>query len=266
MNSPAISPKDLHDHASLRDDRQIPLRRVGIRNLRYPITVRDPRHGHQATVTEVLVAADLPAEAKGTHMSRFVEVLNEHHDEITIETLPAILRRLQQRLESHAVFLELDFPYFVTKAAPVSGLESLMDYQCRFESSLRGNEFDFVLGVRVPVKSLCPCSKAISDRGAHNQRSILDVRVRSTGLLWIEDLIACVEACGSSPLYALLKREDEKHVTEHAYDNPRFVEDLVREVILAVSKLDVVRSIEVEVDNQESIHNHSAFAEGTWSR
>ncbi|MCA9656032.1 MAG: GTP cyclohydrolase I FolE2 [Myxococcales bacterium] len=264
MNAP--NQTVLHDHASLRDDRQIPLRRVGIRNLRYPITVLDPHRGRQSTVADVLAAADLPPDTKGTHMSRFVEVLNEHRAEITIETIPAILRRLQERLEAHAAFLELVFPYFITKAAPVSGLESLMDYQCRFEASLRGDDFDFVLGVQVPVKSLCPCSKAISDRGAHNQRSYLDVRVRSSGLLWIEDLIACVETCGSSPLYALLKREDEKHVTELAYDNPRFVEDLVREVILAVRKIDTVRTIDVSVDNQESIHNHSAFAEASWSR
>lgn len=256
----------LHDHASMSDEREVALEQVGVHGLRYPVTVLDRNAGYQTTVAEVAASVDVPATVKGTHMSRFIEVIDEHHREITADTLPGILDEMQRRLAASNAFLELEFPYFIRKRAPVSGYESLMDYRCRFEAALHGETFDFVLGAQIPVKSLCPCSKAISERGAHNQRSIIDVRIRFDHHVWLEDLIATVESCGSSPLFALLKRDDEKYVTELAYDNPRFVEDLAREVVVRVRQLPGVHWISVFVDNHESIHNHAAFARTSWTR
>jgi GTP cyclohydrolase I len=184
---------------------------------------------------------------------------------MTLRSIPSFLSDIQRRLEADDAHVELSFPYFMAKRAPVSGVESLMEYRCTFRASRRGPTLDFVLAVRVPVKSLCPCSKAISERGAHNQRSLVDVEVRSTEFIWIEDVVAAVEACGSAPLFALLKREDEKYVTELAYDNPKFVEDLVRDAVIAIRKLPGVNWLRVSAENQESIHNHSAYAQIEWS-
>jgi GTP cyclohydrolase I len=195
-----------------------------------------------------------------------VEILHEKRGEMSSRKLPELLAEIQRRLDADEAYAEVAFPYFVAKRAPVSGVGSMMDYPCTFSATQTGPAFDFVLGVRVPVNSLCPCSKAISERGAHNQRSLVDVAVRSDQHVWIEDLIDAVESQASAPLYALLKREDEKYVTELAYDNPRFVEDLVRDVVLAVRALPGVRWLRVSAENQESIHNHTAYAELTWSR
>lgn len=255
---------DLPDHASERDDRALPIDRVGIRGLRYPIAVLDRAHRVQHTVATLNAYVGLPEDFKGTHMSRFVEVLHAYRGDVTLRSLPALLREVQRRLAAHQAYVEVAFPYFLTRRAPVSGAESLMEYPCRFDAAARGDAFEFTLHVQVPVKSLCPCSKAVSDRGAHNQRSLIDVSVRSTGFVWIEDVIEAVEGCASSPLYALLKREDEKYVTEHAYDHPKFVEDLVRDVVLALRALEGVGWLRVAADNQESIHNHSAYAEIEW--
>ena len=255
----------LPDHASEFDGRELAIDKVGIKDLSYPIDVLDRQQQVQHTVAKVNLYVGLPQHFKGTHMSRFVEVLNARRGEMTIRNMPSILSDIQRRLESEDAHIELTFPYFMSKRAPVSGVESLMEYNCSFRASKRGQHFDFVLAVRVPVKSLCPCSKAISDRGAHNQRSLVDVEIRSGDFVWIEDLVAAVERCASAPLFALLKREDEKYVTELAYDNPKFVEDLVRDVVLEVRKLDGVRWIKVSAENQESIHNHSAYAQIEWS-
>jgi GTP cyclohydrolase I len=258
-------PPALPDHASERDDRQIAIDQVGIRRLRYPITVKEKGGGRQQTVAEIEMTVALPADVKGTHMSRFIEVLEAHRGEVTISTLPTILTALQRRLEAETVGVVLDFPYFLQKAAPVSQVRSMMDYACGFRAQRAGQgPTTFELVVRVPVKSLCPCSKAISAYGAHNQRSLVEVVVAADDFIWIEDVVAAVEGAASAPVYALLKRADEKWVTEQAYDNPRFVEDLVREVLIAVRSLGA-RRVQVTAENFESIHNHSAFARLTWS-
>ena len=255
---------DLPDHAAQRDDRSIPIDEVGIRRLRYPVSVKDKAGELQATVAEVEMTVGLPGDVKGTHMSRFIEVLNAHRGEMTISNLPEILNEMQRRLEADDVAMRLEFPYFIDKEAPVSRVRSLMEYRCGFRARKCGPKVDFTLVVGVPVKSLCPCSKAISDYGAHNQRSEVIVELQSSTFVWIEDVVAAVEGCASSPVYALLKREDEKWVTERAYENPRFVEDLVREVLMATRALPGVHSVRVSAENFESIHNHSAYATLQW--
>ncbi|MEN9784791.1 MAG: hypothetical protein RLZZ299_55 [Pseudomonadota bacterium] len=259
------TPNPLPDHAAEHDHRALAIDKVGIKDLSYPIQVWDRSNKVQHTVARFNLTVGLPHQFKGTHMSRFIEVLNARRGEVTLRNMPLILGDIQSRLEAEDAHLEVVFPYFISKRAPVSGVESLMEYVCTFKASRRGSHLDFVLGVRVPVKSLCPCSKAISERGAHNQRSIVDVEVRSETFVWIEDVVAAIERCGSAPLFALLKREDEKYVTELAYDNPKFVEDLVRDAILAVRQLDGVRWVRVAAENHESIHNHAAYAEIEWS-
>ncbi len=265
MSDAAVRPAPLPDHASERDARALAIDKVGIKDLVYPIRVLDRQNEFQHTVARLNLYVGLPHEFKGTHMSRFVEVLNARRGEMTIHNMPSILTDIQQRLQANDAHLEASFPYFLSKRAPVSGVESLMEYPCSFRASKRGPHADFVLAVRVPVKSLCPCSKAISERGAHNQRSLVDVELRSSSFVWIEDVVAAVEACGSAPLFALLKREDEKYVTELAYDNPKFVEDLVRDTVIALRALPGVQWLRVAAENQESIHNHSAYAEIEWS-
>jgi len=260
-NTPSVLP----DHASESDARLLAIDKVGIKDLSYPIQVMDRNNAVQHTVANVNLYVSLPHQFKGTHMSRFIEVLHAHRGEMTLRSIPSFLSDIQRRLEADDAHVELSFPYFMAKRAPVSGVESLMEYRCTFRASRRGPALDFVLAVRVPVKSLCPCSKAISDRGAHNQRSLVDVEVRSTEFIWIEEVVAAVEACGSAPLFALLKREDEKYVTELAYDNPKFVEDLVRDAVIAIRKLPGVSWLRVSAENQESIHNHSAYAQIEWS-
>ena len=257
----------LPDHASEADDRRLPIDRVGIKDRRYPIQVLDRSGGMQHTVASVSLYVGLPAHFKGTHMSRFVEVLNQVRGEVTFRNMPDILGEVQQRLDADDAFLELRFPYFMEKKAPVSGVASLMEYTGWFYGRRTGERDELTLGVAVPVKTLCPCSKAVSDYGAHNQRSIVKVELRSAGFVWMEDVIEAVEGCASAPLFALLKRSDEKWVTEHAYDNPKFVEDLVRDVVIAVRELPgEVSWVRVRAENQESIHNHAAYGEITWRR
>ena len=256
---------DLPDHAAEFDGRGLPIDRVGITDLRYPVQVLDRAQGMQATVATLSMYVALPHHFKGTHMSRFIEILNEVRGELTFRTMPGILEAIRRRLEADEAWVAMEFPYFVNKRAPVSGAQSLMEYGGSFVGHRGPDGADFTLGVRVPVKSLCPCSKAISDYGAHNQRSFVDVEVKASDHVWLEDLIDAVEASASAPVYALLKREDEKFVTEQAYDNPKFVEDLVRDCVLAVRALPGVRWMRVRAENQESIHNHSATAEIEWS-
>jgi GTP cyclohydrolase I len=256
---------ELPDCAAESDDRALAIDKVGIKDLSYPIQVLDKNHDVQHTVANVSLYVSLPHHFKGTHMSRFVEILNARRGEMTIRNMPGILSEVQHRLDAEDAHIELSFPYFLSKRAPVSGVESLMEYLCWFHASKKGPHVDFLLGVQVPVKSLCPCSKAISEAGAHNQRSLVEVEIRSSTFLWIEDVIAAAEACASAPLYALLKREDEKYITELAYHNPKFVEDLVRDTVLAVRELEGVQWLKVSAENQESIHKHSAYAEIEWS-
>ncbi len=241
------------------DTRNIAIDKVGVKDIRYPIVLQDKLNKHQHTVARVNMYVDLPHHFKGTHMSRFIEVLNLYHGKISVENMETILSEMKQRLEASRAHLELDFPYFIKKSAPVSGAHSLLEYQCRMIGIL-ADEFDFVLEVSVPVTSLCPCSKEISDRGAHNQRSIVNVQIRYSEHIWLEDLIAWVEECASCQVYSLLKREDEKAVTEQAYDNPMFVEDMVRAVTEKLRSSPSVSWYKVQCENFESIHKHSAYA------
>ncbi len=241
------------------DTRNIAIDKVGVKDIRYPIVVQDKLRVQQHTVARVNMYVDLPEHFKGTHMSRFIEVLNLYHGEISVENMETILAEMKQRLEASCAHLEFDFPYFIEKSAPVSGARGLLEYQCRMLGTL-SEQFDFVLEASIPVTSLCPCSKEISERGAHNQRSIVNVQIRYTEHIWLEDLIAWVEDCASCQVYALLKREDEKAVTEQAYDNPMFVEDMVRAVTEKLRSVGSISWFKVQCENFESIHNHSAYA------
>jgi len=247
------------DMQKSRDDRNIAIDKVGVKDIRYPIVVMDKSKEQQQTVARINMYVDLPHHFKGTHMSRFIEILNQYHGQVSIDRMNTMLRDMKQHLEASSAHLELEFPYFIEKQAPTSGARSLMEYQCRMQGSL-GEDYDFMLGVTVPMTSLCPCSKEISARGAHNQRSAVTVEIRYTDHVWLEDLIEWVEECGSAPVYALLKREDEKTLTEQAYDNPMFVEDVVRAVTQRLLKVPEVTWFRVACENFESIHNHSAYA------
>jgi GTP cyclohydrolase I len=250
----------LHDKQSERDHRELRIDKVGVRGLRFPIQVRDKAHSVQNTVATIGMYVDLPKEFKGTHMSRFLEVLNAHGSMVHVENITDILHAMQSKLKSDTAHLEIEFPYFLVKRAPVSGKASVMDYTGRFDATACGKEIDFVLTVKAKVTTLCPCSKAISAYGAHNQRGEVTVQLRSTKAIWIEDVIAMIESSASSELYALLKRQDEKAVTERAYENPVFVEDMVRNVALRLNAHPAVTWYKVEAENHESIHNHNAYA------
>ena len=250
----------LHDKQSERDHRELRIDKVGVRGLRFPIQIRDKARTLQNTVATIGMFVDLPKEFKGTHMSRFIEVLNAHGHIVHVENINDILHAMQKKLNAATSHLEMEFPFFLEKRAPVSGMTSVMDYTARFDATACGKEIDFVLTVKANVTTLCPCSKAISQYGAHNQRGEVTVQIRSTKAIWIEDLISIVEASASSELYALLKRQDEKAVTERAYENPVFVEDLVRNVALKLNAHPDVTWYKVEAENYESIHNHNAYA------
>jgi GTP cyclohydrolase I len=250
----------LHDMQSRPDYRELRIDKVGVRGLRFPIQVRDKARSVQNTVATIGMFVDLPKEFKGTHMSRFVEALNAHGSVMHVENIMDILRSLQKRLKSATSHLEIEFPYFMSKKSPVSRKRSQMDYVARFDAAACGDETDFVLTVKVNVTTLCPCSKAIARYGAHNQRGLVTVALRFTKPVWIEDVVAMIESSASSELYALLKRQDEKFVTERAYENPVFVEDLVRNVALKLNAHPQVTWYKVEAENFESIHNHNAYA------
>ena len=258
--SPNAGAAKLHDKQSERDDRELRIDKVGVRGLRFPIQIRDKAHTLQNTIATIGMFVDLPKEFKGTHMSRFIEVLNAHGNVVHVKNIEEILFAMQKKLHAVTSHLEMEFPFFLEKKAPVSGMTSLMDYTARFDAAARGKEIDFVLTVKAKVTTLCPCSKAISAYGAHNQRGEVTVQIRSSETVWIEDLIAIIESSASSELYALLKREDEKAVTERAYENPVFVEDLVRNVALKLNAHRDVTWYKVEAENYESIHNHNAYA------
>lgn len=248
------------DVQSQPDDRNIAIDKVGVKNIRYPITVLDRANGTQQTVASINMYVDLPHQYKGTHMSRFIEVLSEHSNNINIRNLHGILEEMKARLDAASAHMEVEFPYFIDKTAPVSGARGLMEYGVAFRGSLNANGFDLVVEVAVPVTTLCPCSKEISDGGAHNQRGMVRLAVRFTRFIWIEDLIRLVEESASSEVFSLLKREDEKHVTDRAYANPMFVEDVVREVARKLEQDPNIRWFAVDSENFESIHNHSAYA------
>ena len=262
--SPVPGPRSLEssplsDVQKTRDTRRIPIDKVGVKDISYPIVVMDKNRKFQHTVARVNLYVDLPHHFKGTHMSRFIEILNRYREEIALDRMEEILGEMKKKLGASSAHLEIEFPYFIEKRAPVSGARSLMEYPCTFSATL-SDSFDFVLGVSAPVTSLCPCSRELSRFGAHNQRSQISVKVRYRDFLWIEDLVELIEGCGSSPVWSLLKREDEKYVTEQAYEHPMFVEDMVREATQRLSALDAVTWFSVEAENFESIHNHSAYA------
>ncbi|MFA6508263.1 MAG: GTP cyclohydrolase FolE2 [Treponemataceae bacterium] len=248
------------DVQNLADDRDVPLHKVGVKGVSYPVTVLDRAKGIQHTVGVVDLFADLPRHFKGTHMSRFIEAFQRHRKDLSMPRFLEMLDEIRADLDADAAFGTLSFPYFVEKAAPASGLESAMSYECRYEGEVRDRRRDFYVSVAVPVQTVCPCSKAISARGAHNQRGVVKIEVKLGPFFWIEDLITIAEEAASSPVFTLLKREDEKYLTELAYDRPKFVEDLVRDVYIGIRSLDRFPWFSVEAENFESIHNHSAFA------
>lgn len=248
------------------DGRNMPVDEVGIAGIRYPVAVADREHGKQDTVAEVSMSVDLPAGVKGAHLSRFVEVLHETAGEITLQAVPAILEATQVRLGASSARLKVSFPFFLRRTAPVTGTAALMDYQCWLEGQANSTGSLVTLGVRVPVTSVCPCSKAISDYGAHNQRSAITIEVsphdedgQPVGI-WAEELIEAAEAAASSPVFPVLKRPDERHVTMRAHDHPVFVEDMARAVAEALSHDERIAWFAVEAASEESIHNHAAFA------
>ncbi|HWD41655.1 MAG TPA: GTP cyclohydrolase FolE2 [Fimbriimonas sp.] len=250
----------LVDIQSQQDTRNISIDKVGVRKVKYPIEVRNRDGGSQQTVGLFSLTVDLPHDYKGTHMSRFLEVLGQHNEDISGKTIPLILEALRKRLKAETSHLEVTFTFFREKAAPVTGKTAMMGYECGFVAST-GTQEDFLLYLKVPVTTLCPCSKEISSFGAHNQRGYVSLKVRPTKeVLWLEEVIDLVEESASAPLYPLLKRPDEKFVTEQAYMNPRFVEDMVREVATRLDRHPSVRWYEVEVENHESIHDHNAYA------
>ncbi|MES2771567.1 MAG: GTP cyclohydrolase FolE2 [Pseudomonadota bacterium] len=243
-----------------QDTRHIEIDRVGIKAIRHPVKVLDKSGGVQHTIALFNMYVRLPHHFKGTHMSRFVEILNSNKQELSVENLPAMLHDMVKKLEAESGHIEMNFPYFINKAAPVSGVESLLDYDVTLIGSLCKGKIESTIKVVVPVTSLCPCSKKISERGAHNQRSHVTVSALLNEHLWIEDLVQLVEREASCELYGLLKRPDEKYVTERAYDNPKFVEDMVRDVAARLNEEPRVSAYIVESENFESIHNHSAYA------
>ncbi|HWG76775.1 MAG TPA: GTP cyclohydrolase FolE2 [Steroidobacteraceae bacterium] len=249
----------VEDVQARADTRRIPINQVGIKDIRHPVRVKDRSRGEQHTVANFNMYVNLPHDFKGTHMSRFVEILH-HEREISVSTFRALLSEMAERLDADAGHIEMTFPYFVTKRAPISGVESLMDYQASLIGEVRSGETCLWLKVVVPVTSLCPCSKKISERGAHNQRSHVTIKARLRSHMWIEELIDLAESEASCELYGILKRPDEKYVTERAYDNPKFVEDMVRDVAVRLNREERISAYVVESENFESIHNHSAYA------
>ncbi|MBI4757009.1 MAG: GTP cyclohydrolase I FolE2 [Betaproteobacteria bacterium] len=249
------------DVQNFADTRRLPINKVGIKSIRHPVRVMDRDGGIQHTVAVFNMYVGLPHNFKGTHMSRFVEILNAYEREISVESFEAMLRDMVRRLEAETGHMEMSFPYFINKAAPVSGVTSLMDYEVTLVGEIAAEgRFVQTVTVVVPVTSLCPCSKKISERGAHNQRSHVTIKAQVNDFVWIEELIQLVEKQASCELYGLLKRPDEKHVTERAYDNPKFVEDMVRDIAALLNADPRVDAYSVESENFESIHNHSAYA------
>ncbi|MBN2516476.1 MAG: GTP cyclohydrolase I FolE2 [Deltaproteobacteria bacterium] len=248
------------DIQSQKDDRNIDIQKVGVKGIKYPIIVLDKLNGTQHVNATVNMYVDLPHHFKGTHMSRFIEILNDYRGQINIKTFQQILEEMREKLDAESAHMEIEFPYFIEKEAPVSGAKSLMEYQCGFFGESNGRRNDFLVGITVPVTTVCPCSKEISNVGAHNQRSIVKLKLKFKKFFWIEDIIKLVEDSASSEVYSLLKRPDEKYVTEKAFGKPMFVEDVVRSVAEKLNETDNIISYRVEAENIESIHNHSAYA------
>ena len=242
------------------DTRQIAINQVGIKSVRHPIRVADKSDGVQHTVANFNMYVYLPQHFKGTHMSRFLEILNGYEREFSVESFEGMMRQMVEKLEAESGYVEMSFPYFINKTAPVSGVQSLMDYEVTFTGKIDKGAYTQTMKVVVPVTSLCPCSKKISDYGAHNQRSHVTITARTNNFVWIEEVVRMAEEQASCEVYGLLKRPDEKYVTERAYDNPKFVEDMVRDVAAVLNADERIDAYVVESENFESIHNHSAYA------
>lgn len=259
MNSNGVAAVVLPDIQKTPDERNIPIDRVGVKGVKYPVKVLDRANEVQSTVGEFTLTVDLPAHFKGTHMSRFLEILSENRGEVSVQSIPGILSQLRDKLQAETAHLEVRFVFFMEKAAPVTGRVGLMGYECGFRA-MGGKETRFDMLLNVPVATLCPCSKEISKYGAHNQRGVVSVDVSTNELVWLEEVVEMIESAASSPLYPVLKRPDEKFVTELAYDNPRFVEDMVREVAIRFDAEPRITAYKIEVENFESIHDHNAYA------
>lgn len=243
------------------DHRNINVDKVGVKDIRYPITVMDRNTGVQHTVACINMYVDLPREFKGTHMSRFIEILNEFHGNLDIREFSKVLGAMQERLSAESAHIEISFPYFVKKRSPVTATDGLMEYGCRVSGSVNHRiGCDLILEVNVPITTVCPCSKEISEHGAHNQRGMVKLAVRFKRFVWIEDLVQLIERAASCEVYSVLKRPDEKYVTEKAYENPKFVEDVVRDIARELKEDSNILWFKVDVENFESIHNHSAYA------
>ena len=258
--APCPNTQPIADVQNYPDSRKIAIDKVGIKAIRHPVKVLDKTGGAQHTIATFGMYVYLPHHFKGTHMSRFIQILNGNEREFSVESFEQTLRQMVVKLEAESGHVEMNFPYFVNKKAPVSGVESLMDYDVTFIGEIKNGEYLQTMKVLVPCTSLCPCSKQISQYGAHNQRSHVTITARTNTFVWIEDIIKIAEENASSQLYGLLKRPDEKYVTEKAYENPKFVEDLVRDVAAALNLDERIDAYVVEAENFESIHNHSAYA------
>lgn len=253
----------MKDVQNTQDNRNVDIQKVGIKHVELPLIIQRKNASNKTVYAEARVCVSLPRNYKGTHMSRFVEVLNEWRSKDLLGVdIKGCLEKIIKKLHAQSGELEFNFKYFVDKKAPVTKLSAPMCYDCSFEGIMDGDDYKFILGVKVPVTTLCPCSKEISDNGAHNQRAVISVRVsyNETEHVWLEDLIELIESCASCPVYPLLKRQDEKYVTEHAWENPRFVEDVLREVVVKLRNHEIIKSFEVDCEAFESIHNHSAWA------
>lgn len=252
----------MRDIQNEEDTREVPLQKVGVRGVKYPVTVLDKNKKQQNTTAIVDLYVNLPHNFKGTHMSRFIQVFHKYHKDISMQHFLQMLEEIREKLDAQQSYGKISFPYFIEKNAPVSGAQGIMEYKCSYEAQVggqNGQERKFYVNIEVPVTTLCPCSKAISDYGAHNQRGTVRVKLLYKDFFWIEDVITKIEESASSPLFSVLKRQDEKFVTEHAYENPRFVEDVVREVYLRLKELGF-SWFSVECENEESIHFHNAYA------
>ena len=255
----------MRDIQSEQDTRAVPLQKVGVKGVKYPVTVLDKTSKKQQTTATVDLFVNLPHNYKGTHMSRFIEVFHKYHEDISMHQFLDMLEEMRTKLSAQKAFGRIEFPYFIEKKAPVSESAGIMQYKCSYEGEVcEGGDRKFYVSIQVPVATLCPCSKAISEYGAHNQRGSVSVRLLYKDFFWIEDIISMIESCASTPLYTLLKRKDEKYVTENAYENPRFVEDVVREVYLGLKKAGF-EYFTVEAETDESIHNHNAYAFAEYS-
>jgi GTP cyclohydrolase I len=251
---------EMKDVQSQRDERKIEIQKVGVKHVKYPIVVLDKRNRTQHTVATINMYADLPHNFKGTHMSRFIDVVNAYYVDISMHNFLEMLGKVRSFLDASRAYTEVIFPYFIEKQAPVSGERSMMEYICEYIGEVSDRYEHFYVGVQVPVTTVCPCSLEISELGAHNQRGIVRLKLLFDRFFWIEDVISIVEQSGSSQVYTLLKREDEKYITEQAFKRPRFVEDVVREVTQRLEETGDFRWFSVEAENFESIHNHSAYA------